>query len=251
MNSTVDKKRVLVTGSSRGIGFFIAERFSKKGSRVVINSRNKEALENASQNLNDTIPLAGDLSDPKSATNLINETVEKLGGLDILICNVGGGVSVAPGLENFNEWQRIFALNMWSTTNAVEAAKPFLAETRGNIVCISSICGQETIVNAPVAYTAAKAALNAYVKAISRPLGEEGIRINAVAPGNILFEGSVWDKKMKQDPKTVEKLLSDDIPLSRLGSPEEVAALVVFLASSDADFITGSIFSIDGGQTRS
>ena len=138
-----------------------------------------------------------------------------------------------------------------ASPNAVEAARPFLAETRGNIVCISSICGQEIIPGAPVTYSAAKAALNAYVKAISRPLGEEGIRINAVAPGNILFEASVWDKKMKQDPKAVEKMLSDDVPLSRLGSPEEVAALVVFLASSDADFITGSIFSIDGGQTHS
>ncbi len=169
----------------------------------------------------------------------------------MLVCNVGSGASVCPGEEAFDEWQRVFALNLWSATNMVEAARAALAASRGAIVCVSSICGMEVVPDAPVTYSAAKAALNAYVRGIARPLGKLGVRITAVAPGNILFEGSVWSRQLTEDANAVHAMLERDVALASLGTPAEVADLVAWLASPRAGFATGGVYVLDGGQVRS
>jgi NAD(P)-dependent dehydrogenase (short-subunit alcohol dehydrogenase family) len=197
------------------------------------------------------VAVAGDVARPGEAQRVIAESVKALGSLDILVCNVGSGRSVPPGEETPEEWQRVFALNLWSTTHSVEAAREALAASKGTIVCISSICGLEVIPGAPVTYSAAKAALHAYVRGIARPLGREGVRINAVAPGNILFDGSVWSRKLADDPQAVKAMLDKEVALGRLGTPRDVAGLVVYLASPRAGFATGGIWTLDGGQTRS
>ena len=155
-----------------------------------------------------------------------------------------------PGEETAKEWQRVFALNLWSTTNTIEAARTALASSQGVIVCVSSICGLEVVAGAPVTYSAAKAALHAYVRGIARPLGKQGVRINAVAPGNILFDGSVWSDKLAEDAESVATMLHDHVSLSKLGSPEDVANLVTFLVSSKSRFATGAIWALDGGQVH-
>jgi 3-oxoacyl-[acyl-carrier protein] reductase len=121
----------------------------------------------------------------------------------------------------------------------------------GAIVCISSICGQEFVPGAPLTYSAAKAALNSYVRGIARPLGKIGVRINAIAPGNILFDNSVWKKKLDDDTDTVYNMLSTYVALGELGAPRHVANLALWLASSASSFCTGSIFVVDGGQVHS
>jgi 3-oxoacyl-[acyl-carrier protein] reductase len=121
--------------------------------------------------------------------------------------------------------------------------------TGSAIICISSICGLAAL-GAPVTYSAAKAALNATVKGLARPLAKEGIRINAVAPGNILFPGGTWDRKLQEDKDGVEAMLTREVALGRLGTPGEIAGLVTFLASPRAGFITGAIYVADGGQLR-
>ena len=133
----------------------------------------------------------------------------------------------------------------------VEAGRSALASSQGAIVCISSICGQELIPGAPLTYSVAKAALNAYIRGIAYPLGKEGVRINGIAPGNILFDGSVWQRKVQDDAKAVEQMLLRDVALAKLGTPQEVANLAIWLASPIASFCTGSIFVADGGQVRS
>jgi NAD(P)-dependent dehydrogenase (short-subunit alcohol dehydrogenase family) len=133
----------------------------------------------------------------------------------------------------------------------VEAARPALASSKGSVVCISSICGLEVVPGAPITYSSAKAALHAYVRGIAHPLGEQGVRINAVAPGNILFEGSVWTDKLSKDGDAVKKMLDREVALTRLGTPQEVAKLVAFLASPSSGFTTGKIWALDGGQVRS
>lgn len=145
----------------------------------------------------------------------------------------------------------IFALNLWSTTNSVEAARDALAASKGVVVCISSICGMEVIPGAPVTYSSAKAALHAYVRGIARPLGNQGVRINAVAPGNILFDGSVWSRKLLEDKLAVQSMLEKEVSLGCLGSPGDVANLVAYLASPRSSFCTGGGWSIDGGQVHS
>ena len=243
-------KVALITGSSRGIGCSIAEVLHAEGCRVALNGRTADDLAVAVSRLGGAIGVVGDVSQPCEAVKVVNEAIAGFGALDILVCNVGSGRSVAPGDETPEEWQRIFSLNLWSATNTVEAAKPALISSKGTVVCISSICGLEVIPGAPVTYSAAKAALHAYVRGIARPLGKHGVRINAVAPGNILFDGSVWSRKLHEDRQAIESMLGREVALASLGSPEDVANLVTYLASSRSAFATGQIWTLDGGQTR-
>ena len=244
-------RSALITGSSKGIGRAIAAALHAEGCRVAVNGRTAEDLLPAAAQLPGAVGIVGDVSKPEAATRVVNDATEALGALDILVCNVGSGRSVPPGTETPEEWQRVFALNLWSATNVIEAAKNGLIERKGAIVCISSICGLEVVPNAPVTYSAAKAALHAYVRGIARPLGRSGVRINAVAPGNILFDGSIWSQKIAEDRLSVDRMLQRDIPLASFGSPDDIAKSVVFLVSSASGFITGEVLVIDGGQTRS
>ena len=244
-------KKALVTGSSRGIGKAIAEILHFEGCSVALNSRNAAEVLAVAEKMTQAIAVVGDVSKPDEACRTVREATERLGGLDILICNVGNGSSVPPGEETYEEWQRMFARNLWSTTNTVEAARSFLIASKGVIVCISSICGLEVVPGAPLTYSAAKAALHAYVRGIARPLGKQGVRINAIAPGNLLFDGSVWSRKLHEDANSVQAMLNRDVSLSRLGTPQDVAELVVYLASPRSKFANGAIWTLDGGQVHS
>lgn len=251
MQLELSGKTALVTGSSRGIGRAIAEMLHTEGCRVALNGRVTDDLVAASAALSGSVFMVGDVTRPEEARRVVDEATAALGQLDILVCNVGSGRSVPPGDETYEEWQRVFALNLWSTTNTVEAAREALAAVRGVIVCVSSICGLEVVHGAPVTYSAAKAALHAYVRGISRPLGKQGVRINAVAPGNILFDGSVWSRKLAEGASAVQAMLERDVALSRLGTPRDVAELVAYLASPRAGFATGGVWTLDGGQVHS
>ncbi|HQT25708.1 MAG TPA: SDR family oxidoreductase [Burkholderiales bacterium] len=251
MELEISGKRALVTGASSGIGLSIAGKLHAEGCRVALNGRDQDALAMAAASLPGSFAVAGDVTGEDDARGIVAGTLAELGGIDILVCNVGSGASVRPGEESLEEWKRVFSVNLWSATNMVEAARQALADSKGSIVCISSICGIETIAGAPVTYSAAKAALNAYVRGISRPLGRLGVRINAVAPGNILFEGSVWQRKLSEDPDAVHLMLEREVALGSLGAPSEVADLVAYLASPRAGFATGSVWTLDGGQVHS
>ena len=252
MNLHLSGKNVLVTGSSKGIGRFIAEAFLSEGCKVAINGRHPTQLSGTLQNIGheNAIAIAGDVSKPAQARRILDEFVVAFGNLDILVCNVGSGQSVPPGEETLAEWQRVFEQNLWSTTTMVEACRQELARNLGSIVCISSICGHEVVLGAPITYSAAKAALNAYVRGSARPLGKLGIRINAISPGNILFDESGWDRRQKASPEAVDVMLRRDVALETLGTPLAISNLALWLASPLADFTTGSIFVADGGQLR-
>lgn len=244
-------KTALITGSSKGIGYAITEALHAEGCKVALNSRNPKELASVTTQLSGAIAVAGDVTQPAEARRVVAEVVKSFGKLDIVVCNVGSGQSVSPGEETPEEWQRVFALNLWSTTNTLESARDALANSKGAIVCISSICGLEVIAGAPITYSTAKAALHAYVRGVARPLGKQGIRINAIAPGNILFDGSVWSIKLSENKAAVQTMLEKDVALSCLGTPQDVANLVVYLVSPLAGFATGGIWTLDGGQANS
>lgn len=250
MKLELTDKVALVTGSSRGIGRAIASLLHDEGCRVVLNGRDRNSLEEATAVFPGAVACVGDVTRPDIARTVVAGTLAAFGRLDILVCNVGSGRSVPPGEENGDEWQRVFATNLWSATNTVEAARNALIEYRGCVVCISSICGLEVIPGAPVTYSAAKAALHAYVRGIARPLGRDGVRINAVAPGNIMFDGSAWARRMVEDETAVRAMLEREVALARLGTAEDVAQLVAWLASPRASFATGGVWTLDGGQIR-
>ena len=140
-----NQKKVLVTGSSRGIGLSIANKFASNGNKVVINSRDQNQLKLVCETNKNFIGIHGDVTNEKQANDLVNKAVESLGKLDIVVCNVGSGASVKPGFENNYEWERMLSINLFSTINIVQSAKKYLSKTKGNIICISSICGNEVI----------------------------------------------------------------------------------------------------------
>lgn len=251
MNLGLGGMVALVTGGSHGLGLAIATSLFSEGCRVAVNGRDQSTLAEAAVGISgDALAVAGDVADPASARLVVQKVLEHFGRLDILVANVGGGGSAPPGEEHPDEWQRVFSLNLWSATNMVEASRAALSASGGSIICISSICGSEVVPGAPVTYSSAKAALNAYVRGIARPLALQGIRINAVAPGNLLFEGSVWSRRLDSDPDTVQQMLVRDVAQRRLGDAGEIANLVAFLASRRSAFATGSVWTMDGGQRR-
>jgi 3-oxoacyl-[acyl-carrier protein] reductase len=251
MKLELERRVALVVGASRGIGLAIARGLAAEGAAVALAARGEDDLNRACTAVGGASSHLADVTDPAAAVALANEVEQRHGRIDILVCNVGSGASVPPGQETSAEWRRVLELNLFATTNMIEAARPIMQRGSGDraIVCISSICGLAAL-GAPVTYSAAKAALNATVRGLARPLAADGIRINAVAPGNILFEGGTWSRKLAENKAGVEDMLAREVALRRLGTPAEIADIVSFLASPRSGFVTGTVIVADGGQLR-
>lgn len=262
MNMGLNNQSVLITGSGSGIGRGIAEGFIKEKALAILTGRDENALENTASEFSNlygkdkVLYFLGDLQLPDTLQSLNNFITDKVGGLDHLVCNIGSGKSVPPLDEDVSEFQRMLDINLLNTVGVINQLLPLLKKSVSKNSCfpsitfIGSICGVETL-GCPVAYASAKAALVSYAKNISFPMGKKGIRVNVVSPGNIMFPGSTWEKKIAEDPEKVDSMLKNEVPLQCFGNIEEIASTIVFLASKQAKFVNGANWVVDGGQTRS
>ncbi len=248
---------VFLAGSSRGIGRAIAAALLEEGARVVLTGRDAGALARTHEELSAALPdrtsvlaIAGDLSVPENVIHALGETIRSFGRLDHLVANLGTGAGRPGWQQPEAEWARLFEANLFTSIRVAQASIPYLREsTSASILFISSIVALEAT-EAPLPYSAAKAALTNYSKNLSRLLAPEKIRVNTICPGNILFAGGSWERKLADHRDAVEAMLVSQVPQKRFGTPEEVASLAAWLCSPRAAFTTGSTFVIDGGQTR-
>jgi 3-oxoacyl-[acyl-carrier protein] reductase len=253
MELGLDGKRVLITGASKGIGAVIAKRFLEEGATVFVVSRGSTALFDVQRELQESFGKSRVLAEKCDCTNLkslaylLENVVGKLGGIDIVVANVGDGRSVPDALPDDEQWRKTWDNNFESTLQTTRTFLPLLKESKGCLLFISSITGIEAL-GAPVDYSTAKAAVGALAKNMARKLGKE-LRVNVLAPGNIFFSGGSWDKKINDDPVRTHEFLEVTVPMNRFGTPDEVADAAVFLCSERASFITGSTLVVDGGQT--
>lgn len=254
MDLNLTGKAALITGSSRGIGRAIAASLAREGARVCLSARGAEALEQTAAQLRATgaqvATVEGDVATPEGALAAVEAAVRAFGTLDILVNNVGGsGGAGAFDQATAAQWKEVLDRNLLAAVWCSQRAVELMRERGGGcIVHINSIYGREYASSAP--YTAAKAGLTALTKEMAIDLARYRIRVNGVAPGSIFFPGGSWDRRQKAQPEKVEKLLREELPWGRFGTPEEVADVVVFLCSERARWVTGATLPVDGGQGR-
>ncbi|MBR7033431.1 MAG: 3-oxoacyl-ACP reductase FabG [Clostridia bacterium] len=236
-------KNVFVTGASGGIGAAAVERFAAAGYTVFAgyNDGRREAEELSRRT--GAIPVRVDVSSEGSVTVAFRFIEEKAGGVDVLV-NCAGIAAIRLFDEiTVDEWDRMFAVNVRGTFLTSRAAVPYMIRRKaGKIINVSSMWGI-TGASCEVHYSASKAAVIGMTKALARELAPSGITVNCVAPGAIETR---MIAHMSEDDR---KEFAEEIPLGRLGEPRDVAGVILFLASSDADYITGSVISPDGGVT--
>lgn len=196
------------------------------------------------------ITVAADLATAEGAERVVSKTLEAFGAVDILVNNVG----TAKGTDLVNtadgEWQEAFDQTLYPAIRMSRLVVPHMrASGGGSIVMIASIWGRES--GGRMVYNAVKAAEISLAKAMAQQLAKDGIRVNSVAPGSILFPGGSWDRRVKAEPEAMAEFVRRELPFGRFGRAEEVGDVVAFLASPRASWISGSSVTVDGCQSRS
>jgi 3-oxoacyl-[acyl-carrier protein] reductase len=240
--------RVLVSGASRGIGRAIVAGFLAEGARVAAVARGREGLDRLGVDLDAPpdrlVTLAGDVGRPHEAVRLVTEADAALGGVDVVCANATAN---AEGASE-EEYAASFAVDLMQAVRLTDAARRLRPGSPLAVICTSSIVGKSG--DTPHhAYGTMKAALLAWTKNAAVTYGPDGVRVNAVAPGAIFFEDGWWDHVRTSDPPLYEATLRN-IPRGRMGSPEEVANVVVFLASPRASHVNGATVLVDGGEHK-
>jgi len=257
LDLNLDGKAVLVAGASRGIGRAIVEACLAEGANVAMTARGFESLTEAAAQLSEQYgrqriwTFAGDMRETEAIERALAGAEEALGPLCGVVANVGIGKLTDGYAVSDEDWSAGISQNLDAPFRLARGALARMVPRRsGALVFVSSIAGIDTI-GAPISYSTSKAGVNHLTKALAKLTGSTGVRVNAVAPGNILFPGGSWDSLLNGERgPSFRSMIERDVALQRFGTPEEIANVVVFLLSARTSFAHGSVFVIDGGQTR-
>lgn len=254
MDLQLNGRVALVAGSSRGIGRAIAFALLREGCRVCITGRETVTLNEAREDLqlkfgDMVLSFAGDLTQTSVIDAALRAVNQAWDAPDILIANIGSGSGRPGWQQGEGEWERLFNLNFFGSVRLAQAVIPHMQLHGGVILFVGSIAALETTL-APLPYSAAKAALVNYSKNLSRAVAADKIRVNCLAPGNVLFPGGSWERHLTKRREEVEHYISSEVPQKRFGTPEEIADFAAYLVSPVSGFATGACYVMDGGQTH-
>lgn len=250
MNLELEGRGCVVLGGSRGIGRAIALGLAAEGANVAICARNETSLRDAEAALQQhggrVFAMACDVADPVALAAFLDAARAAMGTVDVLVCNASA-LAAGPSLA---DWEASLQVDLMAAVRACEHVVPWMIEAGGgSILFVSSISGLEADPMPDYGYTAAKAALIAHAKKLAIMHAPHRVRVNAIAPGSTVFAGGVWAMLKEQQPEVYEAVRAS-IPWGRLGTPEEVANVAVFLVSPRAGWVVGECVSVDGGQHR-
>jgi 3-oxoacyl-[acyl-carrier protein] reductase len=257
MDLQLTDKVALVTGSSRGLGLASARSLVAEGCRVCLCARGSEQLaaaavevEAVARRPNMIMTVQADVSTSDGIALVVDRTVERFGGLDILVNNVGRAAGTDLLETTDAEWQAAFDETLFPAIRASRLAVPHMKRRGGGaIIMIASIWGRES--GGRMTYNAVKAAEISLAKSLAQQLAPLNIRVNSVAPGSILFPGGSWHKRQQSDPQRIAEFIKRDLPFGRMGRADEVGSVVAFLASLKASWVSGASITVDGCQSRS
>jgi len=227
----------LVCGGTRGIGRAVANTLTAEGAQVAVNGRNAA-----------TAPFPADVTVPAQAEKLVHDVAKKFGRLDVLFCNAGGPPAAPFKDQPADAWQKAIELNLLSTIHLARAAVPIMTKAKwGRIICLASVAALQPLPGLILSSTA-RAGVLGFAKALADEVATDGVTVNSICPGFIATERI--EELTKARPQMMQERLAE-IPMHRVGTPEELAAAVVFLASERASYITGAVLQVDGGFIRS
>ncbi|WP_062052156.1 SDR family NAD(P)-dependent oxidoreductase [Bacillus sp. JCM 19034] len=248
MDLQLQGKVALVTGGSKGIGLSITNALLEEGANVVVVARESEALTEV-EAVPNVATIAADLTIAEEREVVVKQIIDQFGTIDILINNVGGSNGSTITKTDMELFHEAMELNYYSAVHFSKLVLPVMkAQKSGAIINISSIFGREA--GGKATYNNAKAAMISFTKALADEVIIDGIRVNSIAPGSILHPTGNWQKRLDEDPEKMKQFVEDEIPGGRFGRPEEVANVVVFLASEKASWVSGATINVDGGQSR-
>ena len=250
MDLQLKGKAAVVTGSSRGIGRAIALGLADEGCDMVLCARGEERLQQTAREVEAkgvrALPVVTDVTVAADVERLVQAAADAFGRIDILVNNAGG----SSAEDSDEAWQAVFEMNILAAARATRLVVPHMQRAGGGaIIHIASIWGRES--GGGTSYNAMKAAMISHAKMMALQLAPQNIRVNSVAPGSIGHEGGSWWRRQQEDPEAMAAFVRQNIAMGRFGTAEEVANVVVFLASARASWVTGACINVDGGQTRS